>query len=110
MNTKPSTETLLPCPCCGHSKLIVRVGAPGCHYIKCPQCGLSSHDTQRDRTIELWNTRDNTPEGPWKGIADGLATAGFDIVELAYVNEHADMREALDDYLALKHPLPKAPV
>jgi len=43
------------CPCCG-AKPEVKIGGPGCAWIKC-RCGMETTDGSLPRVVAIWNTR-----------------------------------------------------
>ncbi len=53
---------LKPCPFCGASCLQIVSGQPGCHYVKCESCKVTTDDTSRSRAITAWNTRADDAE------------------------------------------------
>lgn len=61
--TKPSTETLLPCPFCGGEAYLRHI-EPGSWICQCDVCGAGSAIVPRGRALNAWNTRPN--QSPWK--------------------------------------------
>lgn len=47
---------LKPCPFCG-GYARMESGGPGCHYVRCDDCGACSNDGSQGRASGLWNTR-----------------------------------------------------
>lgn len=50
------------CPFCGGPAQII-AGAPGCYYVRCEGCSVTSDDGSRERVITKWNTR-HQPQWP----------------------------------------------
>jgi len=49
------------CPFCGGPAQII-AGAPGCYYVRCEGCSVTSDDGSRERVITKWNTRHQPQE------------------------------------------------
>lgn len=60
---------LAPCPFCG-GEAELRNGGPGNWYVHCNGCQCNTNDVQRERAIELWNTRALSAECGVKALAD----------------------------------------
>lgn len=52
----PFIPNLKSCPFCGGQAAIVS-GGPGCHFIKCGECGASSDDGSKEHAVAAWNRR-----------------------------------------------------
>jgi len=55
--TKPEAVTPHPCPLCECPAIQWVSGAPGCHYLRCEGCGLSTDDGSKERILARWNNR-----------------------------------------------------
>lgn len=62
--TKIDREELLPCAHCGGLANMVS-GAPGCHFVICTVCKMSTDDRSYDAAVSRWNRR-TSPVGGWE--------------------------------------------